>query len=168
MKILITYSSRHGATEEIAIAIYEEIAKRYNETHLKEVGKVGDISGFDVVILGSAVYAGSWRRDAATFASENKSQLKKVKLWTFSSGPVGEPKENQKIEPIGPSIIKLMEELKPMEHKIFSGNLDKSKLNFAEKGIIKIVKATYGDYRDFDEIRSWATSISHELTKSQR
>jgi menaquinone-dependent protoporphyrinogen oxidase len=163
MKILITYSSKHGATKGIASAIYKEIAKEHKEVELEEVGKVGDISGFDAVILGSAVYAGSWRRDAATFASENKSQLKKLKLWTFSSGPVGEPKENQKIEPIGTSIIKLMEELKPIEHKVFPGNLDKSALNFAEKGIIKIVKATYGDYRDFEEIRSWATSIAQDL-----
>jgi menaquinone-dependent protoporphyrinogen oxidase len=162
MKILITYSSRHGATEEIASAITKTISQSFPDTEISDVSEVKDISDYDAVVLGSAVYAGSWRKPAMQFAQKNMVELKRLPLWTFSSGPLGEAKESRN-EPIGPNVIKLMEELKPIEHKVFSGNLDKSKLNFAEKGIIKIVKATYGDYRDFEEIRSWATSIAKDL-----
>jgi menaquinone-dependent protoporphyrinogen oxidase len=162
MKILITYSSRHGATEEIASAITKTISQSFPDTEISDVSEVKDISDYDAVVLGSAVYAGSWRKPAMQFAQKNMVELKRLPLWTFSSGPLGEAKESRN-EPIGPNVIKLMEELQPIEHKVFPGKLDKAALNFAEKGIVKVVKAPYGDYRDFKEIEKWAKSITKRL-----
>jgi menaquinone-dependent protoporphyrinogen oxidase len=38
-----------------------------------------------------------------------------------------------------------------------------SKLNFAEKLIIKAVKAPVGDFRDWDMINAWADGIADAL-----
>ena len=166
MKVLIAYTSKHGATAEIARAIEQELGLHFSQTHLSDVASVDNIADYDAVVLGSAVYAGSWMRPAYQFAKQHADALSALPLWTFSSGPMGEPKPDSRAEPIGPSIKELMKQLQPIGHKVFDGKLDKSKLNFAEKGIIRVVKAPYGDYRDFDEVEKWAKSIVSYLKKS--
>ena len=41
--------------------------------------------------------------------------------------------------------------------------LDKSGLGFAEKGIVIALRAPEGDYRDWDDIRRWASAIAAVL-----
>ena len=53
--------------------------------------------------------------------------------------------------------------LKPNEHRVFFGALNKSKLGFAERMMVKAVKAPEGDFRDWDSIRDWADGIAPEL-----
>jgi menaquinone-dependent protoporphyrinogen oxidase len=41
--------------------------------------------------------------------------------------------------------------------------IDGDKVNFAEKLIIKALKAPFGDFRDWEAITAWATNISNAL-----
>jgi len=49
------------------------------------------------------------------------------------------------------------------DHRVFSGKLDRSTLGFAEKAIMLTVRATEGDFRDWEAIREWAREIATEL-----
>jgi menaquinone-dependent protoporphyrinogen oxidase len=40
--------------------------------------------------MGSAVYAGRWRKEAATFLEADAKVLAERPVWLVSSGPVGE------------------------------------------------------------------------------
>jgi menaquinone-dependent protoporphyrinogen oxidase len=53
--------------------------------------------------------------------------------------------------------------LRPKEHRTFFGALDKSKLGFGERMLVKAVKAPEGDFRDWDRIRGWADAIAQQL-----
>jgi menaquinone-dependent protoporphyrinogen oxidase len=46
---------------------------------------------------------------------------------------------------------------------MFFGALDRSKLGFGERMMVKAVKAPEGDFRDWAGIRSWADDIAREL-----
>ena len=46
---------------------------------------------------------------------------------------------------------------------VFAGKLDKDVLGFAEKAIVAAFKAPDGDFRDWEEIRGWASGIAQEL-----
>ena len=48
-------------------------------------------------------------------------------------------------------------------HEVFGGKLDRSKLRFAEKAVVVALRAPEGDFRDFDEIRTWARGIAEQL-----
>jgi menaquinone-dependent protoporphyrinogen oxidase len=51
----------------------------------------------------------------------------------------------------------------PVDHRMFFGALDRSKLGFGERMLVKAVKAPEGDFRDWDAIQSWADDIAREL-----
>ena len=59
-------------------------------TVVQPVDNVSDVREFDAVVLGSAVYAGQWRKEAAAFLTDNEYQLAERPVWLFSSGPTGE------------------------------------------------------------------------------
>ncbi len=163
MKVLITYASKHGSTEEIAKAIAAVLAEEIEKAELLAVEDTKGISKYEAIVLGSAVYAGSWLRAARQFVDNNIQDLESKPLWIFSSGPTGEPDKSSAVEPIGQGVVELVNKLNPIDHKVFYGKLDKTDLNLAERGILRAVKAEYGDFRDFNEIDKWAQSISQNL-----
>jgi menaquinone-dependent protoporphyrinogen oxidase len=52
------------------------------------------------------------------------------------------------------------------EHRMFAGRLERSELTMKERTIVKMVRAPYGDFRDWAAIRSWARGIGNELNPS--
>ena len=45
-------------------------------------------TGYDVVILGGAVYLRRWQHDARRFLRKHRATLTSTRVWLFSSGPV--------------------------------------------------------------------------------
>ena len=43
---------------------------------------------------------------------------------------------------------------------VFFGALDRSKLSFGERMIVKAVRAPDGDYRNWDDVGAWADGIA--------
>ena len=115
---------------------------------------------YDAVILGSGVYAGRWIGSAKEFAEKNAEALRARPVWLLSSGPLGEtPKPAE--DPA--DAVKMVKLLNPRGHRVFAGALALEEMGFGERTIIKMVKAPYGDFRDWDEIRTWAREIGQEL-----
>ncbi len=159
--VAVIYASRHGATKEIAEAIQSTLTEHGLSASLLSVDDKIDLAGFGAVILGSAVYMGRWVKDARAFAEENGEQLKAKALWLFSSGPIGETPEPTE-EPFG--LPELATELGARDHHIFAGKVDKSELGFAERAVLAAVRAEEGDFRDWDDVRKWASEIACDLS----
>ncbi len=67
-KILVAYASKHGATAEIAERIGKVIREAGFEVDIFPVGRAGDLGAYGAVVLGSAIYIGQWRKEAANDA----------------------------------------------------------------------------------------------------
>jgi menaquinone-dependent protoporphyrinogen oxidase len=164
MKVLVTVASKHGATAEIGKAIAATLTEEGHQVDVLEPIDVRGVTKYDAVILGSGVYAGHWIGAAKEFADDYAADLKERPVWLFSSGPTGD-------EPRGPGdpvdLPKLVEQVAPREHRMFGGALIKERMGFAERAIIGLVKAPYGDYRDWDEIAAWARGIAATLWRLQ-
>jgi menaquinone-dependent protoporphyrinogen oxidase len=87
MKTAVIYASKHGSTQEVA----EAIADLLKDVHQVELfflkeNRKPDISGFDLVVLGSPVYFGrvSWRLRA--FCRANKAALLQKQSGLFICG----------------------------------------------------------------------------------
>ena len=66
-KVLVAYASKYGATAQIAERIALRLKKAGLNASVQPVNEVKELSGFDAVLLGSGVYAGSWIKAAADF-----------------------------------------------------------------------------------------------------
>jgi len=159
--ILVAYASKHGATEGIARHIAERLRSRGKQATAVSVDGLADIGQPEAVVLGSAVYAGSWMKEAVEFARAHRATLAQVPVWLFSSGPLGEQVVDDEQQP--KQLPELQEMLDPREHHVFFGALDPANLGFAERMIVKAVKAPGGDFRDWDEIAAWADGIADAL-----
>jgi menaquinone-dependent protoporphyrinogen oxidase len=160
-KVLVGYASKHGSTHEIA----EFIAARLRESGLAvETLRMASLSPeqpYDAAVLGSGIYYGSWLGDAVEFVRHNQAELGRRPVWLFSSGPLGAHVEDAEEQP--KDIASLREAIHPRGHEVFFGALDRSRLSFPERMIVKGVRAPEGDFRDWARIEDWARGIAGEL-----
>jgi menaquinone-dependent protoporphyrinogen oxidase len=128
-------------------------------------GRAGEVRSYDAVVLGSAVYIGRWRKEAARFLTDNEAVLVGKPVWLFSSGPTGEgdPVELTQGWKFPGKLQPIADRIGPRDIALFHGVSDPGKLNFLEKWMLKNVKAPIGDYRDWEGIASWARGIAEAL-----
>ena len=156
--ILVAYSSKHGATEGIAQHIARSLNEAGREADARSVTDVRDFGAPEAVVIGSAVYAGSWRKEAVEFIDAQADELARLPVWLFSSGPLGEQVADDEEQPR--QLAEMRARISPRGHKMFFGALDAGKLSFGERMLVKAVKAPEGDFRDWDEIARWAEEIA--------
>jgi len=160
MKVLVVAASRHGSTAEIARAIEVRLRDRRHDVDILEPTAVDTPEGYDAVIIGSAVYAGSWLKVGREFVETNADALSTKRVWLFSSGPLDDT-ESDAVS--ADKIDRLTSATGSLGHHVFAGRLDRSELNRAERLLTKIVHAPDGDFRDWDDVTNWADQIADAL-----
>ncbi len=162
-RILIVYQSRHGSTKDIANTIAARLKKAEHSVNVFEKPFTAPVPiGYDVVILGSATYLGRWLAGMRRYYLRNRELLSAVnKVWLFSSGPVGE-QDNLAYNTPTP-VDEIKKQLHVQDHVVFSGKLDRKNLSLSELVATKIVKASPGDFRNWDAISKWADDIADSL-----
>jgi menaquinone-dependent protoporphyrinogen oxidase len=161
MRVIVACASKHGATEGIAEAIAERLHQLGHYAVALRVSDVGDLEGAQAVVLGSAIYAGSWMKEAIEFVDSHAGTLSDLPLWLFSSGPLGTEVHDDEEQPR--QLAELTARLRPRAHRTFFGALDHDKLGFGERMMVKAVKAPEGDFRDWTAISAWADEIARDL-----
>lgn len=166
-KILVAYASKYGSTAQIAENITLQLKKAGLNAESKNVLEVSTLDGYSAILVGSAVYAGNWMKEAADFLQTHKDKLALLPIWLFSAGPTGkgDPVEKMKGWNFPETLKPLAEKIKPRGMAFFHGVLDMSKLRLAEKLIIYALKAPAGDFRDWEMINGWADKVAASLKK---
>jgi menaquinone-dependent protoporphyrinogen oxidase len=167
MNVMVAVASKHGSTWEIAEAIAGELTARGLEVdlyrlHLDE--DAPDPAGYGAFVIGSGVYAGRWLAPARTFISDAQAVLASHPVWLFSSGPIGvvpRPAPGEAVDADG-----YVRETGAREHRLFGGRLDRSKLGFGERALVRALGVDEGDHRDFAEVTAWADEIARRLLAS--
>lgn len=161
MKILLTSSSRHGSTDEIATVVAEQLRAGGLEVDVRRPELVDDVDGYDAFILGSAIYMTRWTPEATDFTERFQQQLSAKPVWAFSVGLSGLP-QGRISDPhrIGPVLLSLDVE----NHVTFAGRFDPVHLSLRERTIARMGGAAEGNYIDAEAVRSWAGTILQALT----
>ncbi|TMB65070.1 MAG: flavodoxin [Chloroflexi bacterium] len=165
MKVLVTVATKHGSTREIAEMIADELRASGLEVDVREAGSVIEITSYEAVVLGSAVYTGGWLADATRFAHAHGPALRKMPVWLFSSGPIGV--DDAKLLDDPPETPELFKLTQAREHRLFGGKLDKESLDRFDQYVARVVQAPEGDFRDWDAVRAWARRIASSLAGVQ-
>jgi menaquinone-dependent protoporphyrinogen oxidase len=164
-KVLVAFATKYGSTAEIADKIGQVLRQAGLPVDVIPVHRVSDPGSYKAVILGSAVYIGGWRREAAGFLKSNEKLLAQRPVWLFSSGPTGEgdPETILRGWRFPKALQPIADRIRTRDVVLFHGALDEDRLGFVEKWMVKNVKAPFGDFRNWDAITAWATAIADAL-----
>ena len=159
MHVLVTAASKHGSTEEIAHRLAERL-----RSHGLDVDEAAPeratLADSDAVVVGSAVYAGKWLSNARAFVRANMVELRRLPVWTFSSGPVGDPPQPAEEAREGRELAELVH---ARTHRTLVGRVDPSQLRLAERAIVRLLGASTKDDRDWDAVDAFADEIATAL-----
>jgi menaquinone-dependent protoporphyrinogen oxidase len=157
-RILVAYATKLGSTREIADAIGTSLRAAGHDADVRPVNDVMGVEDYRAVILGSALYAAHWQRDANRFVHRHATALRGRRLWAFSSGPLDARLAAQDL-PMTANAAELLAELPLLGHRTFGGRLA------ADAPVDPQVLATHpiGDFRDWDRIGRWAREIALAL-----
>lgn len=164
-KVLVAYATKYGSTAEIAEKIGQVLRQAGRQADVLPADKVGDLGAYGAVVLGSAVYIGQWRKEAARFLKANEAALAQRPVWLFSSGPTdeGDPLELVQGWRFPGKLQPISDRIQPRDVAIFHGAADADKMSGFDKWILKNVKAKLGDFRDWEAIAAWAEAIAAAL-----
>lgn len=167
-KVLVAYATKYGATAEIAERIGQVLRQTGLQADILPADQAGDPSTYQAVVLGSAVYIGRWRKEAARFLKANEDVLAGQRVWLFSSGPTGEgdPVELTQGWRYPGSLQPSIDKIRPRDIAVFHGAVNPDDLNFLERWILKNVQTPVGDFRDWEAIVAWAEAIAADLQET--
>ena len=160
-RILIAVASKHGSTMEIAEAIGRTLGEEGLAVTVEAVDSVMHVDEYQAVVVGSAVYMGHWLEPARAFVAQHAADLKARRTWLFSSGPIGEPPLPTAEDAV--HVDEFMAATGASDHRLFAGKIDRQRLGFAERALLRAVGAKEGDYRDWGAISDWARELVRDL-----
>jgi menaquinone-dependent protoporphyrinogen oxidase len=157
-RVLVAFATKMGSTRGIADAVGEELLRRGLAVDVRNVREVSSLGDYQAVVLGSAVYMGRWRPEAARFVRQRIAELTKRRVWLFESGWIGERPEGPAATAGG---LDRAQQVGAAAPAVFGGCLDPA----LATGLIDrmVAKRRSGDFRNWDDIRAWTTTIADVL-----
>jgi menaquinone-dependent protoporphyrinogen oxidase len=163
MTVLVASASKHGATHEIAEVIAGVLEAEGVDVECKRLEDVDTAFPYDAFVLGSAIYMGSWLRDARVFVEVHADVVGGRPTWLFSSGPIGEPPHAAAPDAFDDAW--LLDATHAREHRVFGGRLARRELGLAERALAGALRVPDGDFREWGDVAEWATGIAAALQR---
>jgi menaquinone-dependent protoporphyrinogen oxidase len=160
--VVVTAASRHGGTCEIADRLARVLSAELPHSWTVARPDLSDLRAFDdadAIVLGSAIYYGHWLHSAAR-ALKYVQDNPVPDLWLFSTGPISDV-ESEDAQII--SADSMVRSGQAVDHKVFGGLLDTSRLSWVERTAVKALHVLPGDHRDWDQVDDWARRIATHL-----
>ncbi|MFF4037655.1 flavodoxin domain-containing protein [Streptomyces sp. NPDC001816] len=159
-RVLVAYGTTNGSTAQIAETVAEALLKEGLTAQARPARSVTSVAPYDAVVVGGALYAGRWHRDARRFLRRHRRELAERPLWLFSSGPLDASASERDIPPVL-GVRRAMDRLTAIEHATFGGCLQEGAKGRIAGMLLRDGKG--GDFRDVPAIEEWARHIAAGL-----
>jgi len=148
MKIAVIFISKYGTTSIISNKIAASVNKHTIDVINLEECSEPDMSGYDIIVLGSPVYAGKILRSMDSFCKKNQELLLSKKLALFVCGMHPDKGVQQKeLREAYPGIVSQHAFAKVF----FSGQFLFEKMNFIERFVVMHIAKTKRNVSNIDE-----------------
>jgi menaquinone-dependent protoporphyrinogen oxidase len=166
-KVLVTYASTAGSTEEIACLVSEVLFQAGLAVDLCKMRHVRVITTYRAVVMGTAIRREKPLPEAMRFVNEHRVALHHVPVACFSAGvwmredtPENRAKTEGFLSPL------LAEIDSPVMLGCFAGKVDRGALSRFWRWLSPrdaSGKRLQGDWRDWDKIQVWAQELAGKL-----
>lgn len=159
MPVLVTYGSKRGGTAGLADMVADALRQEGFVAEVAPARTVRSVADYDAVIVGGALYAFRWHRDAKRLVRHHAQELRARPTYLFSSGPLDDSATEREIPPVK-GVKALMDKIGARGHVTFGGRLTPDAKGFPASFMAKKVS---GDWRDPEHVRAWVAGIAPEL-----
>jgi menaquinone-dependent protoporphyrinogen oxidase len=175
-KALIVYGTRYGAAASTSEEIAEVLGQGGLEVKVANAKeeKVKDISGYNLVIVGSGILINKWTSEPEEFLKKHQKELATKKLALFvccGSASTNKPEDLAKAKQKYLKEKAIKYSLQPVALGLFGGVYNYNKEPWWAKKALEAdrprVEATYKaiepgiyDTRDWNAIRKWAKELA--------
>lgn len=169
MAVLVAYASAMGSTREIAQHVAARMADALGEVECRSVEEVEDVSGYEAVVVGSAIHNQAWLPPALAFLTRHGPELAKRPVWAFSVGMSdGLPKlfrtrgaelQQKRLEQTQ------FQDVPFRNHAVFSGVYEAGQMPALLRALFRLTGGQFGDLRNWAAIDAWADRITAQLAK---
>ena len=160
-RLLIAYGTAAGSTAEVAQAIGEEMQNTGAQVDIIPVEDVKDLSGYDAVVIGSAVRVFKLLKKTRRFIKKYKKELKQVPLAYFLVCLTMEKDTPENVRQAKEFAKPMLDLKEPVSLGLFGGCINHEKLTGLFAQTMKAVPEQ--DHRDWDEIRAWGRETISKL-----
>ncbi len=158
-RILVAYASQCGSTEEIARAIFRDLQARGCPGDVSAAGKVKSVSGYDSILVGSAVHYYHWLPEAIDFVNRYRTELSRGPNAFFTVHFLNTGNDDDSKKKRLSYLDDVRAVVKPGAEVFFAGKLDTSKLGFFDRMGCRLMGMQDEDKRDWNAIHTWAGSV---------
>jgi menaquinone-dependent protoporphyrinogen oxidase len=160
MRALVAYGSKMGGTQGLAEMVGRALEERAFTVDVRPAADVPSVESYDVVVIGGALYAMRWHREARRFVRRLRDELRDIPVWFFSSGPLDDSAATKEIPPVR-QVRSLMGRVDARGHATFGGRLVPDPPGFMARSMAKKLS---GDWRDAAHVERWVDSITTALS----
>ncbi len=165
-KILVTYASTHGSTQEVAEAVAATLRTHELTVDLQPARHVRTLQGYGAVVLGAPLYMFHLHKDALRFLSRHQKALAGgLPIAIFAGGPFGAgdgTEWDEARKQLDQDLAKFPW-LEPLAVEVIGGKFDPSGLHFPWNLIPALRQMPPSDLRDWEAIRCWTGSLAARL-----
>lgn len=167
MAVLVAYASALGSTREIAQHLASRLAAALGDVECRSVDEVEAVSGYEAVVIGSAVHNQAWLPAASQFVTRHAPELEKRPVWAFSVGMADAlPKPFRRRgaalqqERLAGALAKQI----PLRgHRLFSGVFTSAQMPALFRHLFRFAGGRFGDLRDWEAVNAWTDQIAAQL-----
>jgi len=163
-KALVVYGTGTGCTAEIAERIGATLAASGATVEVVPAKGAPVPAGYDAVLVGSGIRAGSWHQPVKEWVAKNAAALKgsKVAFFTACLTLGQDPTKTDEVRAYTDALI-AETGVEPLDLGLFAGWNEPKKFSFIERTVLKMMKAPEGDFRDWKAIEAWAGEVAPKL-----
>lgn len=163
-KVLVVYATKSGCTTGVAESIAATLTDQGIDVDLATAAEAGDPTGYDAVIVGSGVRAGTWHEAARSWVLANAAQLASMPVALFTCGMMiaDGPERTDQVRAYTDALI-AQAGIEPVDIGLFAGWNEPHAWGFFERSVMKVMKTPQGDFRDFAAIGDWTVATARSL-----
>ena len=155
--VLVAYASKRGSTREVAEAVAATLRDHGLQVDIRPAAEVADVTEYDAVVLGAAIYMGRLHRDARKLLKRQRDALSTRPFAVFAMGPRTLSEED--VAETRGQLEKGLDRASvvPDMTAIFGGVFDPARLSFP------LNRMEASDARDWPAIHAWAAQVAAEI-----
>ena len=161
-RILVAYASQYGSTGEVAKAIGNVLCSPQSPVDVCLAKNVTDLSRYRAVVVGSAIQGGEWLPEALELIEVHRETLSRVPVAYFlCCKRLRNDTPASRREAMGymDGVRAHVPEINPVQVGLFAGKVDPSTMPLSARLLMALSASPTGDWRDWDAIRAWASSL---------